>query len=145
LVFKINKRYIKDTFPEKTTNIYLHSYTYRKFLSLEKRHEKGKWDKAYKENKNKPIGFKLTGSPFGNDHFDHYPNIKTDLKWEDVFDHVVFYNPIKEFRVSGGINGIVDDEFAKELKRRKEIYRKKLTKKKIERYNTEKSRKVIMW
>lgn len=138
-------RYIKDTFPDKTTNIYLHSYTFRKFLELERRHEKGTWDKAYKENKNKPIGLNLAGSPFGKDHFDHYPYIKTDLRWQDVFDHIVFYNPIKEFRISQGINGIVDNDFAKELKRRKEIYGKKLTKKKIARYNNEKSKKVIIW
>lgn len=137
--------YIKNRFPDKTTNIYLHSYTYRKFLSLEKRHENGKWDKAYKENNNIPIGFKLAGSPFGQDHFDHFPYRKTDLKWENVFDHIVFYNPIKEFRISVGINGIVDDEFAKELNRRFEIIGKKLTKRTIAEYNTEKTSKITIW
>jgi hypothetical protein len=138
-------RYIKEAFPEKVTNIYLHSYTFWKFLSLERHHEKGKWDKAFKENKNLPIGFKLENSPFGRDHFDHYPYIKTDLKWVDVFDHLVFYNPIKEFRISQGIKGIVDGKFEKELKRRYDICGHKLTKKKILRYNTERSKKVIIW
>jgi hypothetical protein len=129
-------RYIKETLPKVSTNVFLNRFTYSKFLGLKKKYSKGKWDKSFLKNGNKPIGFTLKNSPFGSDQFEDYPYIKTDLKWQDVFDHFIFFNPISEFIDSFGIEGLVDNSFKPELKRRFQLFRRKLSEKKIQKINT---------
>jgi hypothetical protein len=130
-------KYIKESLPKNSTNIYLNGFAYSRIFSFKKPHAKGKWDKAFATNGNKPIGFCLQDSPFGQDEFDHYPYIKTGLLWKDVFDHVIFYNSTKEFTNSFGIKGLVDKDFEIELKRRYEIAEIKFSKKKVKQINTE--------
>ncbi len=115
----------------------MNGFAYRKLFSLKKHHANGKWDKAFAANGNKPIGFCLQDSPFGQDKFDHYPYIKTGLLWKDVFDHMIYYNSTKEFINSFGVKGLIDEDFEKELKRRFEIAEIKLSKKEVRQTNTE--------
>jgi len=135
-------RYIKEGLPEKFTNVYFHSFAYMRLFGLRKRHVNGKWDNAFKKNGNNPIAFNLQESPFGEDIFDDYPYIRTDLKWNDVFGHILFYNSLNECINSFGIEGIVDDEFQDELNRRFELCGLKLTKRKIKNYNTERPKRI---
>lgn len=132
-------RYLKDSLPDKMTNIFLNRYTYTKFLGIQKKHQRGKWDNAFFRNNNKPIGFKFGNSPFGNDVFDDFPYSKTDLMWKDVFDHMIFYNPIKEFINSYGISGIIDENFKNELKRRFRLCGSTLSNRRIKKINTERT------
>ncbi len=127
-------RYLKEEFPDELTNVFLNSYTNRRYSWKGKLHAKGKWDMAFHENSN-PVAFCLKDSPFGNDRFDDYPYIKTKLKWNDVFDHFIFYNPISEHQISMGIDNIIDIEFRKELERRYSIFGKELTEGRINGLN----------
>ncbi|PKQ62709.1 hypothetical protein BZG02_10880 [Labilibaculum filiforme] len=129
-------RFIRIALPEISTNVFLNRFTYSKFLGLRKKHGKGKWDKSFLKNDNKPLGFALKDSPFGIDLFDDYPYLKTDLKWQDFFDHFIFYNPINEFINSFGVKNLVDDSFKSELTRRYRLFGNKLSDKKILKINT---------
>ena len=128
-------RYLKEEFSDKLTNIFLNSYANRRYSRKGKLHAKGKWDIAFHENNNNPVAFCLKDSPFGNDRFDDYPYISTKLKWNDVFDHFIFYNPISERQISMGIDNIIDIEFRKELERRYSIFDKELTEGRINGLN----------
>jgi len=121
-------RYLKEEFPNELTNVFLNSYANRRYSSKGKFHAKKKWDLAFQENENKAVAFRLENSPFGNDSFDDYPYIATNLKWYDVFDHFIFYNPLSEHINSNGMDNIIDAEFRIELERRYRIIGKELTK-----------------
>lgn len=128
-------RYLKEEFQNEITNVFLNSYANRRYSRKGKLHAKGKWDIAFHENNNNPVAFCLKDSPFGNDRFDDYPYIRTKLKWNDVFDHFIFYNPISECQISMGIDNIIDIEFRKELERRYSIFGKELTEGRINGLN----------
>jgi hypothetical protein len=128
-------RYIKEAIPTLTTNIFLNRKTFSRLFSLPKKISKGEWDKAFDINNNQAIGLSLLTSPFGNDRFDDFPYCRHNLKWKDVFDHLVFYNPTEEFYFQFGVEGLVDDTFYPELKRRYQLIGSKLTHKKLKMFN----------
>jgi hypothetical protein len=124
-------RYLKEEFPNEMTNVFLNSYANRRYSWKGKFHANKKWDLAFQANANKAVAFRLKNSPFGNDRFDDYPYIATQLKWYEVFDHFIFYNPLSEHVISNGVDNIIDEEFRKELERRYKIIGKELTKERI--------------
>lgn len=71
----------------------------------------GKWDAAFKVTQKEDVGFDLAGTPFGEDILDderHEPL----WKYGNMFDGYVFYTPIEKFRLSHGVEGLMDDETA---------------------------------
>jgi hypothetical protein len=130
---------IMKVLPDQTTNILLNETT----VDMKLIHG-GKWDKAFKENNNKPIAFAFKGSPFGQDIFDHYPWTNWEalnIHYSDIFDHMIFYNPLEKMYVSNGVDGLVAPDFEQELARRhkyrwfrkpKTYFQKKLRKSKYQ-------------
>ena len=56
----------------------------------------GTWNDAFAQTGNRPAGFDLAGSPFGEDPFDLFPfspAVRGRLKYRDVFTGFVFLNP----------------------------------------------------
>ncbi len=51
----------------------------------------GKWDAAFELANATPVEFDLENSPFGKDEYDYA--YRNGLKWEDVFDGFIFYEP----------------------------------------------------
>jgi hypothetical protein len=102
---KCEATFIFKAFPAKTANVMLNSLALNtsvilatdKFALLNAI-QNGKWDRAFEENKNRPIGFDFKGSPFGNDDFDYLPMV-TNLKYEDVFTGFIFNKPIFEWKI----------------------------------------------
>jgi hypothetical protein len=91
-------QYIWEQFPDKTaavmqSQVALHRMVPRPI-------HKGKWNLAIETNQNKPFGFDLKNTPFGNDHFDLYPlrGAKTKLKYEDIFTGMIFNKPHSELK-----------------------------------------------
>jgi len=117
-------KYTKWKLPHTTTNVYLNECSMSGKLI-----NKGVWDNSFETLGNKPMAFKLKGSPFGKDPFDHFYNNKQKLIWEEVFDHLVFYNPIEEMYTSTGVSGLVTSDFEAEYNRRHKFrwYRKPKT------------------
>ena len=116
-------RYIFETYPAKTANVLMNSYSY-----IEENPElvfhkvnKGIWDLAFKKTSEKSIGFDFKGTPFGEDKFDMFPYRKTDLKYKDVFTGFCFYKPLEKHILSMGIPGIFNEDFKKEYRRRTKI------------------------
>ena len=74
------------------------------------------WLKKFRENPTRE-GFSFSKSPFGEDPFDlwAHPN---DLKYQDVFTGFVFYLPLDRHKLVTGIQGILNEAYRKELKRR---------------------------
>jgi hypothetical protein len=104
-VFDSEGSYIFKSFPSKTANVMLNSLAYNfsviiptdKFMFINAI-QNGKWDRAFEENKNRPVGFDFKGSPFGKDDFDYLPMVK-NLKYEDVFTGFIFNKPIHEWKI----------------------------------------------
>jgi hypothetical protein len=103
--------YIFKSFPSKTANVMLNSLALTtsviiptdKFM-VYNAIQYGKWDRAFEENKNRPIGFDFKGSPFGKDAFDYFPYsyyfpYVTNLKYEDVFTGFIFNKPIFKWKI----------------------------------------------
>lgn len=111
-VLKSEGSYIFKSFPFKTANVMLNSLALNtsvilptdKFMFLNSI-QNGKWDRAFEENKNRPIGFDFKGSPFGKDDFDYFPffhyfpNV-TNLKYEDIFTGFIFNKPLYEWKIN---------------------------------------------
>ncbi len=56
----------------------------------------GAWNEAFAQNGNRPVGFDLIGSPFGQEPFDLFPwnpAVRGRLKYQDVFTGLVLINP----------------------------------------------------
>ena len=85
--------------------------------------QNSKWDAAFKTVEIENAGFDFSGSPFGNDHFDHYVN-KTDKNYADMFDGFVFYQPIEKFQIAVGLTGFMDDGFFEEAVKEEAMYNK---------------------
>ncbi len=82
----------------------------------------GRWDAAFALAGKKAVGFDLAGSPFGKDGFDGYevqrPQVRQEVTYQDMFDGLIFLNPVEEMYDCSGIPGIVDEAFLPELLRR---------------------------
>jgi len=91
-------QYIWEQFPDKTAAVMQWQYTQNR--RIPRPIHKGKWDLAFEINQNKPVGFELKNSPFGNDYYDVYPlmGTKTKLRYEDIFTGMIFYIPYSEMK-----------------------------------------------
>ncbi|RKE94802.1 hypothetical protein [Ichthyenterobacterium magnum] len=82
--------------------------------------ENGDWDKAFKENNNKKVGFDLKNSQFGKASYigNHMLNFKEGQTMYDAYDGLIFLKPLDELHFSEKMNYFYTDAFKKELKRR---------------------------
>lgn len=81
----------------------------------------GIFDLAFEKNGNRPIGFKLAGSPFGNEPFDGIYEIKYNTatgNYADNFDGYLFLAPLKDEPKAIPLTEIFTDEFVVEMQRR---------------------------
>ena len=94
-------QYIWEKYPEKTATVmqlrYIGSRNFA-YFPIYRPINKGKWNLAFEINQNKPIGFDLENTPFGNDLFDAYSlrGARTTLKYEDIFTGIIFNKPYLE-------------------------------------------------
>ena len=84
----------------------------------------GIFDLAFEKNGNRPIGFKLANSPFGNEPFDGIYEIKYNTatgSYADNFDGYLFLAPLKNEPKAIPLTEIFTDEFVAEMQRRAKI------------------------
>ena len=95
-------QYIWEQFSERTAAVMQSQYGSSRslFMPISRPVHKGKWDLAFEINQNKPVGFNLKNTPFGNDYYDMYPlrGAKTKLKYKDIFTGMIFYKPYLELK-----------------------------------------------
>jgi hypothetical protein len=80
--------------------------------------QEGKWDAAFAVRGNPDLGFDFHDSPFGEDGFDYFPYIRTELRYQDAFTGFVFFKPLQAHRLSMGLPGLFDQSFIDENVRR---------------------------
>jgi hypothetical protein len=71
----------------------------------------GAWDAAFEEAGNRPVGFDLAGTPFGEDGFDLYPfdpTMAARYRYQDVFTGYVIDRPLDGQFVERGIPGLYE-------------------------------------
>ncbi len=84
----------------------------------------GVFDSAFEANGNRPVGFKLEGSPFGKEPFDGIYEIKYNAEtgtYADNFDGYLFLHPIAGEPRSTPLTEVFTDEFVEEIKRRASV------------------------
>ncbi len=84
----------------------------------------GIFDKAFELNGNRPVGFGLAGSPFGNEPFDGIYEIKYNMatgSYSDNFDGYLFLHPLADEPAATPLTEIFTDEFVEEMKRRASV------------------------
>ena len=84
----------------------------------------GIFDAAFERNGNKPIGFRLAGSPFGAEPFDGIYEIKYKTAtgtYQDNFDGYLFLAPLAEEPEAVPLTEIFTDEFVAEMQRRASV------------------------
>ncbi|ALU27362.1 hypothetical protein [Myroides odoratimimus] len=116
--------YLKEKYRHQVKIVALNWYNYESENSKSPEYGKGhkielsnegKWDAAFELTGNKPIGFTLKETPFGQTHFDYPYGDDDKVLYQDRLDGIVFYKPFYEFSCTRGLPGIVDKRFAKEL------------------------------
>jgi hypothetical protein len=84
----------------------------------------GLFDSVFEKLGNKPVAFRLGGSPFGTEPFDADYEMSFDSragKFEDNFDGYIFLNPLKDEASDYILYDIWSDQFVDEMKRRATI------------------------
>jgi hypothetical protein len=82
----------------------------------------GKWDAACAVAGYPSLGFDFKDSPFGADEFDYFAvPFRLNRKYQDIFTGYLFYKPLYEHRLTFGIPGLLDRQFAAEMLRRCQI------------------------
>ncbi|HLN33161.1 MAG TPA: hypothetical protein VK395_35855 [Gemmataceae bacterium] len=81
----------------------------------------GKWDAAFAACGNAPRGVSFHDSPFGRDAFDYLGFEPLKVQYRDVFDGMVFYQPLEKHRLHNDIPGFHDDAFKAVVLRRAEL------------------------
>ncbi len=85
--------------------------------------QSGYWDLAFDITQKYDLGFDFKGSPFGKDAFDYAHGKNNHLfTYSDIFTGYVFYRPIRNHKLSTGINGIITKDFYDEFLRRVKIW-----------------------
>ena len=115
--YKTVGKHIADKYPKKVKVIALNWFDYRNENEF-KLTDNGKWDVAFYKSKNKTVGFDLKDTPFGK----FYYNEPLKIKYEDIIDGIIFYEPFYNWKCVIGIPNIVDEEFSYEILRRYNIY-----------------------
>lgn len=77
----------------------------------------GKWDAAFRAAGDRPIGFDLAGSPFGDDRFDLHDRYRS-LRYRDVYHGVVFVDPLARQTKQELARGYFTADFIAEVRRR---------------------------
>lgn len=84
----------------------------------------GIFDLAFEKNGNRPIGFVLAGSPFGNEPFDGIYEIKYNTatgSYADNYDGYLFLAPLENEPKAIPLYEIFTDEFISEMQRRASV------------------------
>ena len=84
----------------------------------------GIFDKAFELNGNRPIGFELENSPFGDEPFDGIHEIKYNIitgSYADNFDGYLFLHPLDNEPQAAPLTEVFTDEFVNEIKRRAKL------------------------
>ncbi|MEO1051400.1 MAG: erythromycin esterase family protein [Bacteroidota bacterium] len=79
----------------------------------------GKWDAAFEISGKKATGFDIQNTPFGLTGFDYIYD--QDIKYQDIIDGIIFYQPFYAFKCTRGLPGIVDRKLARVLINRNDI------------------------
>lgn len=119
-------RFIADTYKGKVANVYINSFGFKKdeeSKDVISAIQDGKWDAAFIKAEKMDVGFDFAGTPFGSDSFDMIP-FSSELRYSDMFTGFVYYCFLPSLRVTTGIDGFVDDQFAPELMRRYQLEQK---------------------
>ena len=127
-IIKRQASYIKDIYGDRVKTVALNWYKwiplewYEAFIPNKTNglSADGKFDAAFELTNCNPVGFNLENSPFGEEEYD-YP-FDNNLKWEDVFDGYIFYEPYYNFIGKIGFPTQLKTKHAKELVRRLKIY-----------------------
>lgn len=83
----------------------------------------GIFDLAFERNGNRPVGFRLAGSPFGSEPFDGVTEIKYNMatgSYADNYDGMLFLHPLTTEPKAAPLTEVFTDEFVNEMKRRAE-------------------------
>ncbi|MCQ2117658.1 MAG: hypothetical protein MJY76_05940 [Bacteroidales bacterium] len=81
----------------------------------------GIFDKAFEINDNRPVGFSLVGSPFGEEPFDGLYELKYNAKagkYKDNYDGYLFLHELKSEPRNEPLMDVFDNSFISEMKRR---------------------------
>ena len=94
---------IMDRYPDRSANVLINtvglSFDLSKHGISVRAVQRGAWDNAFAVNGNRPVGFNLQGSPFGQDDVDMTIMRKgRRLTYQDLFTSLVFYKPLEEHR-----------------------------------------------
>ena len=84
----------------------------------------GMFDRAFEADGNRPVGFRLAGSPFGDEPFDGIYEIKYNAStgtYADNFDGYLFLQPIADEPQAEPLTEIFTDRFVEEIKRRASV------------------------
>lgn len=84
----------------------------------------GVFDRAFEAVGNRPVGFRLKDSPFGDEPFDGIYEIKYNAEtgtFADNFDGYLFLHPIADEPRATPLTEIFTDEFVEEIKRRASV------------------------
>jgi hypothetical protein len=122
--------FLFQAFPDRTANVML-NMTALDMSSLSSEYQgtynrpvrNGLWDAAFWRMGDVPLGFDLKGSPFGGDRFDlhTYFAFFGNLRYEDVFTGMVFYQPLSQHMVASSIPGYYDEPFKQTVLRRAKL------------------------
>ncbi len=120
--------YIKDVLGEKVKTVALNWYrwvplSWQTHILPNKTNgpsADGKWDAAFEITGCIPAGYNLANSPFGNDEYDYA--YASNMKWEDVFDGFIFYEPFYNHTAKIGFPFKLNTDQAEEIVRRTIIY-----------------------
>lgn len=103
--------YIFKTYPSTTFNIYINYFKQSADGTLT---NNGLFDAAFEISKKNNLGFDLKNTPFGNATFDLYNfggDYDKNIKFDYIFNGMIYYKSIKEMRFVVGISNIYPKEF----------------------------------
>ena len=119
-------RFLFEAFPGQCANVMVNQFALRTIHSDNDiaiaPTQGGKWDAAFQYLGINDAGFDFSGTPFGQDSFDHDPRTYPGIMYQDVFTGFVYYRSIPEFRIVVGVPHIAEDGFADEYEKREAIY-----------------------
>lgn len=104
-------QYIFKTYPSTTFNIYINFFKQTSDGSLS---NNGLFDAAFKISRKDNLGFDLKNTPFGNSTFDLYDfggDYDKNVKFDYIFNGMIYYKSIKEMKFVVGIPNIYPKEY----------------------------------
>lgn len=113
--------YIFKTYPSTTFNIYINYFKQAADGTLT---NNGLFDAALEISKKANLGFDLKNTPFGNATFDLYnfgDDYDKNIKFDYIFNGMIYYKSIKEMRFVVGIPNIYPKEFENQFYERLSI------------------------